>query len=342
MTGSDSVSIALDAMGGDSGPESVIRGADLVLSGEIPCERKLHLSIYGKGEAVVPVLGRYKRVEKNSVFIDVPDAVLSDDRPSFALRHRRRSSMWCAVEDVRKGVVSAAISPGNTGALMAMSRYLLGTLHGVDRPAIAAVLPSRGRSFVILDLGANVECGPGALLQFAIMGRALARTVMGREHPKIGLLNVGGEETKGTHAVKEAFALMRNSEPGMNFHGYVEAGDAFRGLVDVVVTDGFSGNILLKTCEAVADLSCFMLQKAVRSYFLGKVAMYIFGPGLRQHTAGTDTRSYNGAILLGLNGVVVKSHGSADGRAFGYAIKNAVCSVSQNIISRIASEMREI
>ncbi|MGN7678369.1 MAG: phosphate acyltransferase PlsX [Anaplasma sp.] len=342
MTSSDSVSIALDAMGGDLGPEAVIKGADLVLSEEIPCERKLHLSIYGKKDAVMPVLGKYKRVEKNSVFIDVPDAVLSDDRPSFALRHRRRSSMWCAVEDVKKGVVSAAISPGNTGALMAMSKYLLGTLHGVDRPAIAKVLPSRGQSFVILDLGANVECGPDTLLQFAIMGRALARAVLGRENPKVGLLNVGGEETKGTSAVKEAFALMRNAEPGMNFHGYVEAGDAFGGVVDVVVTDGFSGNILLKTCEAVADLSCFMLQKAMRSYLLGKIAICIFGPGLKKHTVDTDARSYNGAVLLGLNGVVVKSHGSADGRAFGYAIKNAVCSISQNIISRIASEMQEI
>ena len=332
------VSIALDAMGGDLGPGVAIKGADLVLSGVVPCKCRVHLSIYGKESAVLPVLSKYKLVEKNSVFIDTPDAVLCDDRPSFALRHRRKSSMWCAIEDVKKGVVASAVSAGNTGALMAISRYLLGTLQGVDRPAIAAVLPSRKNSFVALDLGANSECVPDSLFQFAIMGRAFARTVLGVENPRVGLLNIGVEGNKGTCSIKEAFALMRGAKQDINFYGYVEAKEAFDGVVDVVVADGFSGNIMLKTCEAVAGLTLHVLKKEICSSLMGRAAMRILRFCYFKERAGggsaLDVRSYNGAVLLGLNGVVVKSHGSADAVAFAHAIKEAVCAISQGDMAK--------
>ena len=338
--GGNCISIALDAMGGDSGPEAVIKGADLVLSGVIPCECDLHLSIYGKESAVLPVLGEYKLVEKHSVFIDVPDAVSADDRPSFALRHRKKSSMWCAIEDIKKGVVTSAVSAGNTGALMAISRYLLGVLQGVDRPAIAAIFPSKKNDFVVLDLGANAECSPDALFQFAVMGRALASSVLGIADPKVGLLNIGAEEIKGTCLVREAFALMRDARPSINFCGYIEAKEAFEGTVDVVVTDGFSGNIMLKTCEAIADLTLHILREMVRSSFWGRAAMRVLGSGFKRRVYGSavDTRSRNGAMLLGLNGIVVKSHGSADAVAFAYAIKAAAYAVDQGIMAKIASE----
>ncbi|ACZ49095.1 glycerol-3-phosphate acyltransferase/fatty acid synthesis protein PlsX [Anaplasma centrale str. Israel] len=344
--GGASVSVALDAMGGDCGPEVAIKGADLVLSGVVPCECKVHLSIYGKESAVLPVLSRHRLVEKNSVFIDTPDAVLPDDRPSFALRHRRKSSMWCAIEGVKKGMVASAVSAGNTGALMAISRYLLGTLQGIDRPAIATVLPSREGNFVVLDLGANAECVPDSLFQFAIMGRAFSKTVLGVKNPKVGLLNIGAEETKGTCGIKEAFALMRDAKQGINFYGYIEAKEAFDGVVDVVVTDGFSGNVMLKTCEAVAGLTLHILKKEICSSLFGRALMRVARPFyFRKRASGSalDVRSYNGAVLLGLNGVVVKSHGSADAVAFAHAIKEAVCAISQGaMVKEMISEVSNI
>ncbi|ANC34060.1 phosphate acyltransferase PlsX [Anaplasma phagocytophilum] len=338
----DSISIALDAMGGDSAPDAVIEGANLVLSGVVPCDGKVHFSIYGKKEEVLPVLAKYKLVEANSVFVDVSDAVSSSDRPSYALRHRRRSSMWHAVEDLKKGLVSAVVSAGNTGALMAISRHLLGTIHSIDRPAIAVAMPSQKSSFVVLDIGANIECSADALLQFAIMGVAFAKAILGRTDPKVGLLNVGSEEVKGTYAVQEAFSLMRAAKSKMDFYGYIEAEEVFKGEVDVVVADGFSGNIMLKTTEAVANLLMSLFKDVVKSSITAKIAACMLKPSVRKTMELVDPKLYNGAMLVGLNGVVVKSHGSADGKAYACAIKTAVHSARYAIVSKIASEISEM
>ena len=338
----ESISVALDAMGGDAAPDAVIEGANLVLSGEVPCDGKVHFSIYGKEDVVAPVLSKYKLVGNNSVFIDVPDVVLSTDRPSYALRHRRRSSMWRAVEDVKKGLVAGMVSSGNTGALMAISRYVLGTMQSIDRPAIATALPSRESNFVILDLGANVECNADALFQFAVMGVAFAKAVLGRKDPKVGLLNVGAEESKGTSEVQRAFALLKDTKLKMDFYGYIEAEEVFNGNVDVLVTDGFSGNVLLKTAEAVANLLEDLFKGVVKSSIICKMAAGMLLPALKRGTRHMNPKQYNGAMLLGLDGVVVKSHGGADGKAFAYAIRTAVNSARYDIVSKIASEISVI
>lgn len=336
------LSLALDAMGGDSAPNAVIEGADLVLSGAIPCEGRVHFSIYGKGDVVLPVLSKYKRVAANSVFIDVADAVLASDRPSYALRHRRNSSMWKAIEDVKKGLVRAMVSAGNTGALMAISRCVLGTMQDIDRPAIATAFPSKRDSFVIVDLGANVECDAYALFQFALMGVAFAKTVLGRSEPKVGLINIGEEEVKGTSAVREACALLREAGSKINFHGYIEANDALAGDVDVVVTDGFTGNVMLKAVEGVADVILSSLRDTVRSSLVTRLGGLLLRGGIKRMLGRLDPDRYNGAMLLGLNGIVVKSHGGADARAFAYAIKTAVSSARYDVVSRIAAEINEI
>ncbi|MDB1135224.1 phosphate acyltransferase PlsX [Candidatus Anaplasma sp. TIGMIC] len=340
---SESLSIALDAMGGDAGPEAVIEGANMFLSGVVPCPGKVHFSIYGKQDAVLPVLSKYKLVEENSIFIDVPDAVLSTDRPSYALRHRRRSSIWQAVEDAKKGLVGGVVSSGNTGAVMAISRYLLGTIESIDRPAIASAIPSgSGKDLLILDLGANVECSAEALFQFAVMGVAFAKAVMGRSDPKVGLLNVGEEEVKGTYVVQEAFALLRKAKSKMDFYGYVEADVALKGEVDVLVTDGFSGNVMLKTIEAVANTLVGMLKDSLKTSLVSRIAAYILRPNFRRVLRVVEPKTFNGAMLLGLNGVVVKSHGGADAKAFAYAIRATVNAVRYNIVSKIVSEISEI
>ncbi|QJC27382.1 phosphate acyltransferase [Anaplasma platys] len=336
------LSLALDAMGGDAAPDAVIEGADLVLSGAIPCEGRVHFSIYGKGDVVLPVLSKYKRVVANSVFIDVADAVLASDRPSYALRHRRNSSMWKAVEDVKKGLVKGMVSAGNTGALMAVSRCVLGTMQDIDRPAIVTAAPSKKDSFVIVDLGANVECNAYALFQFALMGVAFAKTVLGRSDPKVGLINIGEEEVKGTVAVREACALLREAGSKVNFHGYVEANEALAGKVDVVVTDGFTGNVMLKAMEGTADLIFSAFKDTARSSLIRRIGGLLLRGGIKRMLGRLDPDRYNGAMLLGLNGIVVKSHGGADGEAFAYAIKAAVSAARHDVVSRIAAEISEI
>ncbi|MEH0831043.1 phosphate acyltransferase PlsX [Anaplasma bovis] len=343
MNSSDgSVSVALDAMGGDSAPEAVIGGADLVLSGEIPCNCKVHFSIYGKKDVVLPIIDKYKRVKENSIFIDVPGVVLASDKPSFALRHRRKTSMWNAIEDLKKGLVSCVVSAGNTGALMAISRYILGTMNSIDRPAVAGCMPSRDGKFVILDLGASIECGADILFQFAVMGAAYAKVVLGIQNPRVGLLNVGEEESKGTYVVQEASSLLKGATSTINFHGYVEPDDAFLGEVDVVVTDGFSGNVMLKTAEAAGRFTVHVFKEILKSSLICKIASCFISSALKKGMRSLNPKEYNGAVMLGLNGVVVKSHGDSDDITYAYAIKVAVDAARNNIISKIASEISAI
>ncbi|KJV69026.1 phosphate acyltransferase PlsX [Candidatus Neoehrlichia procyonis] len=337
------IPIALDAMGGDFAPESIIQGADFALSSLMySYNYKVHFSIYGQEDKVMPILSKYKKLEESSTFIHVEDVVLASDKPSFAIRHRKQSSMTCAIEDVKKGIVSGAISSGNTGALMAISRFILGTLPNIDRPAIATTMPSMGKDFVLLDLGANVECNADSLFQFAIMGNAFAKTVLNRKNPKVALLNVGHEETKGTDTIREAFSLLKKIESGINFCGYVEANDILKGDVDVVVVDGFSGNVMLKMMESLAENIFALLKESINYSLATKFAGLLLKFQLKEKFYRFNPKFHNGAMLLGLNGVIVKSHGNADSIAFANAIKVAANAIYNNINVKIAGELNVI
>lgn len=262
---------------------------------------------------------------------------MSDDPPAIAMRTKKDSSIRVAADLVKAGEADAAVSAGNTGALMAISRFVLKTLPGIDRPAIASVLPNlRGHSYV-LDLGANVDCSAEHLLQFGVMGAMLVAAIEHRERPSVGLLNIGEEAIKGNDVVKEAGELLRAS--GLNFYGNVEGDDIYKGTVDVVVCDGFVGNVALKTSEGLAQmLGTFLRQEFTRNW-LTKLTALVAMPALKRFKQRVDHRVYNGAPLLGLRGVVVKSHGSADAFAFEQAINRAAEAAGNRLIERISERM---
>jgi glycerol-3-phosphate acyltransferase PlsX len=269
------------------------------------------------------------------------EVVEMDEQPAAALRGKKDSSMRVAINLVKKGEAQACVSAGNTGALMAISRFVLKTLPGIDRPAIATVLPNmRGAHTYVLDLGANVDCTAEHLLQFGIMGAMLAAAVEHKERPTIGLLNIGVEDIKGNEAVKQAAALLRAS--GLNFTGNVEGNDIYRGSVDVVVCDGFVGNVALKCSEGVAEMMVATMREEFSRNALTRLAALAAASVLRAFRDRLDPRRYNGASLLGLRGIVVKSHGSADIFAFGQALERAVEEVRNNVLQRIAARMAEL
>ncbi|WDM85030.1 phosphate acyltransferase PlsX [Ehrlichia sp. JZT12] len=332
------ISIAVDAMGGDFGPEAVISGLDFALTNLLD-NRNVSFNIYGEESQLLPMLNKYKIVKDHSLLINTSEVVLANDKPSFALRRRRSSSMWCAIDSIKNGITSGAISSGNTGALMAISRFLLGTLPNINRPAICTVLPSKCGSFVLLDLGANIECDAGSLFQFAVMGNAFAKAVLNVENPKVALLNVGQEEVKGTDVIREAFSLLKQVENKMNFYGYVEPVDILDNDVDVVVADGFSGNVVLKVAESVAYTFTSIFRESVTSSVITRFAGLLLKGRLKKNFMRFNPKMHNGAILVGLNGVVVKSHGNADKIAFAHAVKVAINAVSNDINAKIIHEL---
>jgi glycerol-3-phosphate acyltransferase PlsX len=263
-----------------------------------------------------------------------------NEAPAAAMRAKKDSSMRVAVNLVERGEAAACVSAGNTGALMAISRFVLGTLPGIDRPAIATVLPSlKGRTY-ILDLGANVNCTPEHLLQFGIMCAELVSSVEGKPRPTVGLLNIGAEDIKGNDQVKGAAELMRAS--GLNFHGYVEGDDIYKGTTDIVVCDGFVGNVALKTSEGLAQMLATYLREEFGRNALTRLAGLVALPVINAFKGRVDHRRYNGASLLGLRGVVVKSHGSADAFAFGFAIRRAIEEARTGVLAHITERMAEI
>lgn len=260
-----------------------------------------------------------------------------DDPPAMAMRSKKDSSMRIMAELVKRGEADAGVSAGNTGALMAVSRFVLKTLRGIDRPAIATPLPTlTGRTYV-LDLGANVDCAPEHLLQFGIMGAALAASVEHKERPSVGLLNIGEEAIKGNEVVKQAAELLRGS--GLNFHGNVEGDDIFKGTVDVVVCDGFVGNVALKSSEGAAKLIAEALRREFKMNLLTQLVGLIALPVIRAFKRKMDPRRFNGATLLGLNGIIIKSHGSADVYAYEQAILRGVEEVRGGLLRRIAEQV---
>ena len=269
------------------------------------------------------------------------EVVAMDDPVELALRRKKDSSMRIAIEAVKAGDAQACVSAGNTGALMAISRYVLKTLDGIDRPAIATAMPNqKGTATTMLDLGANVDCTAEHLLQFAIMGTALAQTAEAGRLPSVGLLNIGEEVIKGNDVVKQAAELLRASP--LNFYGNVEGNDIFKGTVDVVVCDGFVGNVVLKSVEGLAHMLGSMIREEFYRSTLTKLAGLIVRPVLNRFRRRVDNRRYNGAALLGLRGIVFKSHGSADDYAFRHALQRAHDAVQAGVLDRIATTVVEL
>src|SRR6185295_13318482 len=322
-------------MGGDHGPQVTVPAAlefarargdvSIVLVGPgVAIERELAAHGARPGPAL--------RVEHAA------EVVAMDEPPVQALRFKKHSSMRIAVNLVKSGAAHACVSAGNTGAQMAISRFVLKTLPGIDRPAIATVLPNAAGGYTyILDLGANVDCTPEQLMQFGVMGAMLVAAIEHKERPSVGLLNIGVEDIKGNDSVKQAAELLRAS--GLNFHGNVEADDIYKGTVDVVVCDGFVGNSVLKASEGVAKMIVAFLRQEFSRNPWRKLSALIAMPVLKALRARMDPGNYNGASLLGLKGVVIKSHGSADVHAFGEALKRAVDAVRHDVVRRITEKM---
>jgi len=327
--------IALDAMGGDHAPAIVVEGAVLAR------QQNPHLKFifFGDSAKVAPLLAMHSILRDCSELRHTPDVISPNLKPSLALRQGRQSSMRLAINAVASGEADSIVSAGNTGALMAMAKFVLKTLPGIDRPAIATLIPTQSGETVMLDLGANIECDAENLVQFALMGAIFSSTVMGHAEPTIGLLNIGTEELKGHDEVRLAAAILRERPIPGRLHGFVEGNDITSGVVDVVVTDGFSGNIALKSIEGTAHLISYFLREALSSSLCARIG-YLFAQGaFRRLKKRVDPRRYNGAMFLGLQGVCVKSHGSTDGEGFANAIGVAHNLVARNFNKRIAEEL---
>lgn len=324
------VRISLDAMGGDHGPKVVVPAALRSLE-QHP---DLHLTIVGLSDAIRPFLGdAEERFGERLEILHASQCVAMDDPPSLALRSKKDSSMRVAIDLVKSGHVDACVSAGNTGALMATSRFVLKTLSGIDRPAIISPIPAVHGHTHMLDLGANADCSAEHLFQFAVMGSVVATAVYNQEAPRVALLNIGEEEIKGTERIKEAAGLI--SASGLNYIGFVEGNDIFSGKVDVVVTDGFTGNVALKTMEGLARMVKEDVKQEVRRNFLRKLSALFAWPVFKALKERLDPRGYNGASLVGLRGIVIKSHGGADRKSFENAIRIAMIEVDKAVPSKI-------
>lgn len=327
--------IALDAMGGDHAPDVVVAGADLARK---RCPQVAYL-FFGDERRIAPLLAKRRALQAISSIHHTGEAIGNDTKPSVALRTGRQSSMRLAIDAVAEGRAQCVVSAGNTGALMAMAKFVLKTLPGIDRPAIASFFPTEVGESVMLDLGANIECDPENLVQFAVMGAVFARTVLGLMEPTIGLLNVGSEEQKGHDEIRAAAAQLREMVLPGRFHGFIEGNDIPKGTVDVVVTDGFTGNVALKTAEGTARLYTEFLRRTFKSSVLARLGYLLARPAFRKLRKRTDPRRYNGAMFLGLRGVCVKSHGGTDAVGFANAICVAVDLVQHGFNERIKEEL---
>ncbi len=322
--------LAIDAMGGDAAPEVVLDGLELAAERH-PAARFL---LIGDEARVGGALARRKRAARACSLRHAPDAIPGDMKPTAALRVRG-SSMRVAIDAVAAGEAAGVVSAGNTGALMALAKIVIKTLPEIDRPALAAIGPSARGDVVLLDLGANVQCDARNLVEFAVMGDAFARAVLGLTNPSIGLLNVGSEELKGDDRVRHAAEVLRDSHIGPQFRGFVEGHDITAGTTDVVVTDGFTGNVALKTGEGALKLMRDLLRQVFTSSVPARLGYLLARPALDRLREWMDPRRYNGAILIGLNGVVVKSHGGADALGFAHAVDVAMDMVTHRFNERI-------
>lgn len=329
--------IAIDAMGGDAGPAAMLGGVARALRSD----RSLRFLLIGDEARIRPELERHSLPAGAVEIVHSSDAIEGSEKPSQALRRARTTSMGMAIGAVKNGQADAALSAGNTGALMAIAKLALRTMPGIDRPALAALLPTLGEhDLIMLDLGANTECDAQNLVQFSVMGAAYARTVNGLKKPRVKLLNIGTEELKGTDELKEAAALLREAAYlPLQFDGFTEGDQLSRGKVDVVVTDGFSGNIALKTAEGTARFVTDLLKRAFTSSLRSKAGFALSRPALHMLKVHLDPNNHNGAVFLGLNGLVVKSHGGANAKGVCNAIGVAARMVRNDITRRIAEDL---
>ena len=335
---SDTITIAIDAMGGDRAPGIVLKGAEIALR-RYPHVRYL---MFGPEDELHPLIAKLPSLGKAATLFHTSEVVADDAKPSLALRAGRPSSMKLAIDAVADGRADGVVSAGNTGALMAMAKSALKMLPGIDRPAIASFFPTRRGESVMLDLGANVECDAENLVQFALMGDVFARTVLGLVEPTVGLLNVGAEDLKGNDAVRAASARLRLAMTPTQFYGFIEGDDIPAGTVDVVVTDGFTGNIAVKTAEGTAKLFTEFLEAAFRYSLFARIG-YLFARGaLRKLRMRCDPRRYNGAMFLGLGGIAVKSHGSTDAFGFANAIGVAIDMKRNAFLDKIRVELERL
>jgi glycerol-3-phosphate acyltransferase PlsX len=329
--------IAIDVMGGDGGPVSMIAGASRALRKD----PSLRFTFHGDEQQVRAEIARHKNLNAAVTVVHAPEAIEQSEKPSQAIRRARTTSMGMAINAVKEERADAALSGGNTGALMAISKLALRTMPGIDRPALAALLPTLGETDVImLDLGANTECDAQNLVQFAVMGAAYARTVLSLSKPRVKLLNIGTEELKGTDELKAAAALLREADYlPLKFDGFTEGDQLSRGNVDVVVTDGFSGNIALKTAEGTARFVTDLLRRAFKSSLRSKAGFALSQPALNLLKVHLDPNNHNGAVFLGLNGLVVKSHGAANPKGIANAIHVAASMVRNDITRKIGDDL---
>ncbi|HEY0711183.1 MAG TPA: phosphate acyltransferase PlsX [Polyangia bacterium] len=329
--------IAIDAMGGDIGPAVVLAG----MARARRKDRALSFDVYGDESLIAPELQRHPVLADAVTIHHTTDSIDASEKPSQAIRRAKTTSMGMAINAVKEGVAHAALSGGNTGALMAMAKLALRTMPGIDRPALAALLPTLGNTdCVMLDLGANTECDAQNLVQFAVMGSAYSRTVLGIAKPRVKLLNIGTEELKGTDELKEAAALLREADYlPMRFDGFTEGDKLSRGDIDVVVTDGFTGNIALKTAEGTARFVTDLLRRAFTSSLRSKAGFALSKPALQLLKTHLDPNNHNGAVFLGLNGLVVKSHGSANYKGVANASRVAASMVRNDITRKSADDL---
>ena len=332
------LTVSIDAMGGDAGPGIVVAA----LARSVLRHPKVTYLLHGDEGVLKPLVARRAKLAGRVEVRHAAERVRMDDKPSQALRRGRNTSMWHAIEAVAKGEAQVVISAGNTGALMAMSMFQLHTIQGIDRPAIASVWPTKRGQTVVLDVGANVESDAQQLVDFAVMGEAFARAVLGLERPSVGLLNVGAEDVKGHDAVKGAAQILRSVKLPMEFAGFVEGSDIAEGTVDVVVTDGFTGNIALKTAEGTAKLVVHFLRSALKRSLLGRLGAVLASGALNALRRKLDPRTSNGGIFLGLAGVVVKSHGSTDALGFASALDMAIDMADAGVIPKIITDHAEV
>ena len=332
--------IAVDAMGGDEGVRVMVEGAALARRRH----DKFQFLLVGDEERIKAALADHPNLRGASEILHCDDVVAGDEKPTQALRRAKTTSMGLAINVVKQGDAGAAVSAGNTGALMAMSKLALRTMPGIDRPALAALLPTlEEHDAVMLDLGANTEADARNLVQFAIMGAAYSRIVTGFEQPRVRLLNIGTEEIKGTEALRDAAAQLQQATGlALSFDGYIESDKINRGTVDVIVTDGFSGNIALKAIEGAARFVTDLLRTAFTSSLRSKIGFLVSRPATELLKHHLDPNNHNGAVFLGLNGVIVKSHGSANAKGVANAVEVAARLLEDDITNRITSDLAEL
>jgi len=328
--------IALDAMGGDHGPEVVIPGADIALVRH----PQLEFRFFGNEAQIVPVLQRFPKLAARSKVVHTDVVVKSDDKPSQALRRGRGSSMWLALEAVQKGEADVCVSAGNTGALMAMAKLVLRPIADIERPAIAALWPTVTSECIVLDVGANIGASARQLCEYALMGAAMSRALFHIEKPSVGLLNVGVEEIKGVDEVRQAHAWLKEiKDLPIDYRGFVEGNQIGMGAVDVVVVEGFAGNIALKTAEGTARQIAEYIKAAMKRTWLSRIGAFLAQGGFRVLKEKMDPRRANGGTFLGLNGIAIKSHGGTDALGFASAIELGYDMAESGLLARLTADL---